>query len=215
MRMGKRGRFTLIVNLVIILIIIILIIMILACKNIESSVETEKYELSRDISEVQTEITEEMSIGEYECCNSIFVEQVQQELEPITLIYDKEFTEDDKYLLAKIAMAEAESQNIQTKTLVIMSVLNRVESDDFPDSILEVIFQNNGKTYQYSPVMQGGRWWTTEPDEDCYEAVEVVLATEYDYSDGALYFESCAEEENWHSKNLEFLYQSEDLRFYK
>lgn len=208
--MGKRGRFTLIVNLV-----IILIIMILACKNIESSVETEKYELSRDISEVQTEITEEMSIGEYECCNSIFVEQVQQELEPITLIYDKEFTEDDKYLLAKIAMAEAESQNIQTKTLVIMSVLNRVESDDFPDSILEVIFQNNGKTYQYSPVMQGGRWWTTEPDEDCYEAVEVVLATEYDYSDGALYFESCAEEENWHSKNLEFLYQSEDLRFYK
>ena len=213
MRMGKRGRFTLIVNLV-----IILIIMILACKNIESSVETEKYELSRDISEVQTEITEEMSIGEYECCNSIFVEQVQQELEPITLIYDKEFTEDDKYLLAKIAMAEAESQNIQTKTLVIMSVLNRVESDDFPDSILEVIFQNNGKTYQYSPVMQGGRWWTTEPDEDCYEAVEVVLATEYDYydySDGALYFESCAEEENWHSKNLEFLYQSEDLRFYK
>lgn len=210
MRMGKRGRFTLIVNLV-----IILIIMILACKNIESSVETEKYELSRDISEVQTEITEEMSIGEYECCNSIFVEQVQQELEPITLIYDKEFTEDDKYLLAKIAMAEAESQNIQTKTLVIMSVLNRVESDDFPDSILEVIFQNNGKTYQYSPVMQGGRWWTTEPDEDCYEAVEVVLVTEYDYSDGALYFESCAEEENWHSKNLEFLYQSEDLRFYK
>ena len=210
MRMGKRGRFTLIVNLV-----IILIIMILACKNIESSVETEKYELSRDISEVQTEITEEMSIGEYECCNSIFVEQVQQELEPITLIYDKEFTEDDKYLLAKIAMAEAESQNIQTKTLVIMSVLNRVESDDFPDSILEVIFQNNGKTYQYSPVMQGGRWWTTEPNEDCYEAVEVVLATEYDYSDGALYFESCAEEENWHSKNLEFLYQSEDLRFYK
>ena len=210
MRMGKRGRFTLIVNLV-----IILIIMILACKNIESSVETEKYELSRDISEVQTEITEEMSIGEYECCNSIFVEQVQQELEPITLIYDKEFTEDDKYLLAKIAMAEAESQNIQTKTLVIMSVLNRVESDDFPDSILEVIFQNNGKTYQYSPVMQGGRWWTTEPDEDCYEAVEVVLATEYDYSDGALYFESCAEEENWHNKNLEFLYQSEDLRFYK
>lgn len=210
MRMGKRGRFTLIVNLV-----IILIIMILACKNIESSVETEKYELSRDISEVQTEITEEMSIGEYECCNSIFVEQVQQELEPITLIYDKEFTEDDKYLLAKIAMAEAESQNIQTKTLVIMSVLNRVESDDFPDSILEVIFQNNGKTYQYSPVMQGGRWWTTEPDEDCYEAVEVVLTTEYDYSDGALYFESCAEEENWYSKNLEFLYQSEDLRFYK
>lgn len=210
MKMGKRGRFTLIVNLV-----IILLIMILACRSINSSVETEEYELSRDISEVPTEYVSDVSIGEYECCNTILVSEVQQEEVTKPASIYGEFTEDDKYYLAKIAMAEAESQNIQTKTLVIMSVLNRVESEDFPDSILEVIFQNNGKTYQFSPVMQGGRWWTTEPDEDCYEAVEVVLATKYDYSGGALYFESCKEEENWHSKNLEFLYQSEDLRFYK
>lgn len=212
MRMGKRGRFSLIVNLV-----IILIIMILACKNIESSAETERYELPRDISEIYMR-TEDTYLEEYECCTTIWVSQVQEEVvesEPIKLVYDKEFTEDEKYMLAKIAMAEAEDQNIQTKTLVIMSVLNRVESKDFPDSISEVIFQNNGKTYQFSPVMQGGRWWTTEPNADCYEAVEVVLATESDYSDGALYFESCVEEENWHSKNLTYLYQSGDLRFYK
>lgn len=204
--MGKRGRFTLIVNL-----IIILLIMVLACRNIESSAETEKYELSRDISEVQTTTVSDNSIGEY-CSNKTLSVSEVKRIEPV---YDTEFTEDDKYLLAKIAMAEAESQNIQTKTLVIMSVLNRVESKDFPDSISEVIFQNNGDTYQYSPVMQGGRWWTTEPDVDCYEAVEVVLSTEYDYSGGALYFESCEEEENWHSRNLIYLYQSEDLRFYK
>lgn len=204
--MGKRGRFTLIVNL-----IIILLIMVLACRNIESSAETEKYELSRDISEVQITTVSDNSIGEY-CSNKTLSVSEVKRIEPV---YDTEFTEDDKYLLAKIAMAEAESQNIQTKTLVIMSVLNRVESKDFPDSISEVIFQNNGDTYQYSPVMQGGRWWTTEPDVDCYEAVEVVLSTEYDYSGGALYFESCEEEENWHSRNLIYLYQSEDLRFYK
>lgn len=204
--MGKRGRFTLIVNL-----IIILLIMVLACRNIESSAETEKYELSRDISEIQTTTVSDNNIGEY-CSNKTLSVSEVKRIEPV---YGAEFTEDDKYLLAKIAMAEAESQNIQTKTLVIMSVLNRVESEDFPDSISEVIFQNNGDTYQYSPVMQGGRWWTTEPDADCYEAVEVVLSTEYDYSGGALYFESCEEEENWHSRNLTYLYQSEDLRFYK
>lgn len=203
--MGKRGKFTLIVNL-----IIILLIMVLACRNIESSTETEKCELSWDISEVKTTISDN-SIGEYGDNKSLLVSKVKR-IEPV---YGTEFTEDDKYLLAKIAMAEAENQNIQTKTLVIMSVLNRVESKDFPDSISEVIFQKVGNTYQFSPVMQGGSWWTTEPDADCYEAVEVVLNTKYDYSDGALYFESCEKEENWHSKNLTYLYQSEKMRFYK
>lgn len=128
--------------------------------------------------------------------------------------YDKILSENDKYLLAKIAMAEAENQNIQTKTLVIMSVLNRLESPDFPDSISEIIFQNTGNIYQYSPVMQGGRWYKVEPDSDCYEALKIVLTTKYDYSDGALYFESC-KGDSWHNKNLTYLYQSQDLRFYK
>lgn len=208
MRMGKQGRFTLIMNMV-----IILLIMVLTCKNIESSVESDGYELPRDISEVYTGTQIDTHIEEYECCGTILISELKQE-QPV-YYYDEKFTEDDKYLLAKIAMAEAESQNIQTKTLVIMSVLNRVESEDFPDSIQEVIFQNSNGTYQFSPVMQGGRWWTTEPNEDCYEAVKVVLESPIDYSDGALYFESCEEEENWHSKNLTYLYQSQDLRFYK
>lgn len=207
--MRKDDKFILIVNFV-----IILLMMILTCRNIKSSVETDKYEPSRDISKVPIITISDNSIEEREEENnvSLLVSEIKTESEPV---YGTEFTEDDKYLLAKIAMAEAENQNIQTKTLVIMSVLNRVESNDFPDSILEVIFQNNGSVYQYSTVMQGGTWWTTEPNEDCYEAVEVVLSTEYDYSDGALYFESCEEEENWHSRNLIYLYQSEDLRFYK
>lgn len=133
--------------------------------------------------------------------------------------YSKDWDADDAYLLAKIAMAEAEGENIQTKTLVILTVLNRVWSDEFPDTIEEVIFQKykvNGKTiYQFSPVIPGGRWYTTEPNEDCWEAVRVVQEAMYDYSGGALYFESCEDEDNWHSRNLEFLYQSENLRFYK
>lgn len=209
--MNQKNRFTIITMLIIILLIMTFIMMILF-EGIESSAETEKYKLSRDISEICTDIVEEKQ--------EILLEesetQCQQEQEEITVkpIYDREFTEEEKYLLAKIAMAEAESQNIQTKTLIIMTVLNRVESSDFPDSISEVIFQKHGKIYEFSPVMPGGRWWTTEPDEDCYEAVEVVLTTEYDYSDGALYFESC-KGESWHSRRLTYLYQSGDLRFYK
>ena len=112
-------------------------------------------------------------------------------------------------------MAEAEGCNTKTKTLIIMCVLNRVESDEFPDTIEEVVFQQcaNG-TYQFSPI-GNGRWNSVEPNEDCYEAIEAVKQNTYDYSGGALYFENCTNEDNWHSRNLEYLYESEGIRFYK
>lgn len=129
--------------------------------------------------------------------------------------YSKDWDADDIYYLAKIAECEAGNQNIQTRTLVIMTILNRVWSDKFPDTIYEVITENNGTTYQFSPCIPGHSWYSTEPSEDSYEAVSVVLESKYDYSGGCLYFESCEDTDNWHSENLQFLYQSGDVRFYK
>ena len=143
-------------------------------------------------------------------------QQEQEEMEMYPKFeYSKDWSTDDNYLLAKIVMAEAEGCNIQTKTLVAMVVLNRVWSDQFPDTIHDVIFEQcaNG-TYQFSPI-GNGRWESVEPNEDCYEAIEIVKQSVYDYSGGALYFESCADEDNWHSRNLEYLYESEGIRFYK
>lgn len=143
------------------------------------------------------------------------VEEVTSSQYP-EFLYSKDWSDEDSYLLAKIAMAEAEGENIQTKTLVILTVLNRVHSDGFPDTIYDVIFQHDPESnvYQFSPVMPGGRWWTTEPNEDCWEAVKVVKEAQYDYSGGSLFFESC-DYDSWHSKNLTFLYQSGKMRFYK
>lgn len=143
----------------------------------------------------------------------------QQEREEMEMCpkfeYNKGWSADDDYLLAKIVMAEAEVCNVQTKTLVAMVVLNRVWSEQFPDTISDVIFQQcaNG-TYQFSP-LGNGRWDRVEPNEDCYEAIEIVKQSVYDYSGGALYFENCTDEDNWHSRNLEYLYESEGIRFYK
>lgn len=148
-------------------------------------------------------------------------EEVRQEEYCISVtypefLYEREWNNEDTYLLAKIAMMEAEGATIQCKTLVIMTVLNRVASDDFPDSIQEVIFQydDENDVYQFSCI-GNGRWDRVEPDLDCYEAVSAIKNSMYDYSGGALYFESCKEEENWHSRCLEFLYQCDNLRFYK
>ena len=76
--------------------------------------------------------------------------------------YSKDWDYEDSYLLAKIAMAEAEGENIQTKTLVILTVLNRVHSDEFPDTIYDVIFNTIRKAMcislaQLCQVVAGGQ----------------------------------------------------------
>lgn len=124
--------------------------------------------------------------------------------------YSKDWGADDSYLLAKIAMAEAEGETVEGKALVILVVLNRVWSDEFPNTIRDVIYQDN----QFSPVASG-RFDAVEPDADCWTAVESVMTAQYDYSEGALYFESCKNADNWHSRNLEFLYQVGNHKFYK
>ena len=203
-------------------IIIITIIMIIALCNMPRAVIAEKEDTLKSVSEsynnkttapqpvltIQADIQEDEAEAEAET-------EAEAEAETATHMYPKftysrNWDYEDSYLLAKIAMAEAESCNTQTKTLVIMCVLNRVCSDEFPDTIEEVIFQEN----QFSPISDG-RWDRVEPNEDCYEAVKIVMEAKYDYSGGALYFESCADEDNWHSRNLEFLYESEGIRFYK
>ena len=127
----------------------------------------------------------------------------------------KDWNDEECYLLAEIAMAEAENQDAETKKLVIKTVLNRVSSEKFPDNIHDVIFEKTGRTYQFSCI-GNGRWDAVEPDETCWDVMEMVrLERQDDDSEGALYFEACRNEDNWHSRNLDFLYQSGDIRFYR
>lgn len=125
---------------------------------------------------------------------------------------------EDSYLLAKIAMAEAEGEGVEGKAMVIMVVLNRVWAEGFPDSIEDVIFDYSEEKdiYQFSPVAPGGRWWTTEPDEECYEALRIIMVEKWDESEEALYFEATYNgEDTWHSENLEYIKTVGNHNFYK
>lgn len=126
-----------------------------------------------------------------------------------SLIASRDWDAEESYMLMKIAMAEAEGESVEGKALVMLVVLNRVWSDGFPDTIEEVIFEPG----QFSPVREGGRYFTTEPNDECYEALEMVMKG-WDESHGALYFESC-ENSSWHSENLEFLFQVGNHKFYR
>lgn len=126
-----------------------------------------------------------------------------------TIIHSLDFDGEDAEILLKIAMAEAEGESVEGKALVMLTVLNRAWSEQFPDGIAEVVFQEN----QFSPTVPGGRYWTTDPDEGCYEALELVMSG-WDESQGALYFESTGRD-GWHSQNLEFLFEYGGHKFYR
>lgn len=130
-----------------------------------------------------------------------------------TLIGSRDWGAEDAEILKRIAMAEAEGESTEGKALVMLVVLNRVWSDGFPDTIEEVVFDTGGGCYQFSPVAPGGRYWTTEPDDDCEAALELIESG-WDESGGALYFEACAGD-SWHSRNLEYLFTEGNHKFYR
>lgn len=118
-------------------------------------------------------------------------------------------TEEDKEILLRIVEAEATCEDVKGRMLVANVIMNRVVSKGFPDSIAEVVFQNNGVTYQFSPI-KDGRYWTVKVSAETREAVERVLAGE-DYSQGALFFaaRSMANKKamSWFDSSLKFLFR--------
>lgn len=118
-------------------------------------------------------------------------------------------TEEDKEVLLRIVEAEATCEDVMGRMLVANVIMNRVLCKGFPNSITEVVFQNNGVTYQFSPI-KDGRYWTVEISEETREAVERVLAGE-DYSRGALFFaaRSMANKRamSWFDTSLKFLFR--------
>ena len=120
-----------------------------------------------------------------------------------------DFSDEESQMLLKLAMAEAENQGVIGKALVIRVVKNRVDSEAFPNSIADVIYEPK----QFSPVWDG-RYDEAVPDAECYEALDWVL-NYWDGTNGALYFEADYNTNDWHRENLTQLFQYDNLIFYK
>jgi spore germination cell wall hydrolase CwlJ-like protein len=111
--------------------------------------------------------------------------------------------------LQKIAYAEAGNQGVEGMALVMNVVLNRVVSDEFPDTIWEVITQD-GQFEAYT----NGNFDTAMPNELTRQALGLV-ETGWDESQGCTYFRATSDEPTWHDENLEFVFQYKDHKFYR
>ncbi len=122
-------------------------------------------------------------------------------------IYD--LSKEDYECLLRIVQAEAGGEDEKGKMLVAGVVLNRVESSKFPDTVREVVFQNENGTYQFSPIANG-TYDSVTISEETIEAVDKVLAGE-DVTQGALYFAARKyanpEKMKWFDRNLVQLFE--------
>lgn len=119
----------------------------------------------------------------------------------------------DYQTLLRIVQAEAGNCDRIGRILVANVILNRVESDTFPDTVHGVVYQR----HQFSPVSNGSinRCRVTDAT---VEAVDSALAGE-DYSDGALYFmnrrASSRKNVRWFDNHLDFLFKHGNHEFFK
>lgn len=117
-------------------------------------------------------------------------------------------SKEDYEVLLKIVEAEAGGEDEDGKLLVANVVLNRVASPKFPNTVKDVVFQQEKGTSQFSPVSDG-RFYSVTVSEETKEAVDRALCGE-DISQGALYFASRKsadpERMKWFDDNLELLF---------
>lgn len=81
------------------------------------------------------------------------------------------YTDNDLYVLSHIISAESGNCSEEMMIAVGSVVLNRVNDERFPDSIEEVVFQNN--PVQYAPTVNGTYW--NEPTEGAAEVAKKLL----------------------------------------
>lgn len=115
-------------------------------------------------------------------------------------------------LLIKIAYLEARGESLEGKAAVVRTILNRVKSKDFPNSIEEVIYQPG----QFQPAKYLEE---VEVEEEYLEEIEKAIIAALSSDGEELYFVNPEyanqSSYSWMSNNLTFLYREGNHEFYK
>lgn len=84
---------------------------------------------------------------------------------------EKPYIDNDLFVLSHIISAESGNCSEEMMIAVGSVVLNRVADERFPDTIEEVVFQND--PVQYSPTVNGTYW--NEPTEGAVKVAKMLL----------------------------------------
>ncbi|WP_430786547.1 cell wall hydrolase [Virgibacillus flavescens] len=92
---------------------------------------------------------------------------------------------EEKKLIAQLVHAEAKGESYAGKVAVATVIMNRVDHEEFPDSVKGVIYEREGGYYAFSPVQNGTINQT--PDAEAMQAVNEAIAFR-GQGQGSIYF---------------------------
>lgn len=118
-----------------------------------------------------------------------------------------ELSYDDAQRLMKIAVVE-DSTNADSQAWVMQTILNRVESPDFPNTVKEVIEQKD----QFSTVSTG-EYKRAVPDVNSHIALYLIETRQI--RTDALYFEASWAENTWQSKHRQYIGTVGGTKYYR
>lgn len=158
---------------IILIMLILLIVSVCTAKHVHS--ENNKINNNKVIKlQYSSNIYNVFKIPE---ATKLIIENTEKQVETQNKIKNQDielsYTKDDLYWLAKIVNAETFYDTDEGQQAVANVVLNRVNSEEFPDSIYKVVWQKTGKTHQFSPCADGGI--NREPDERAIENAKIIL----------------------------------------
>ena len=118
----------------------------------------------------------------------------------------------DYYWLSRIICAESGGEKLEGQIAVGNVVLNRVASEDFPDSVAEVIFDSDGGV-QFEPAATGAV--ANEPTELSREAARRALDGENTAGDSLYFFAPALSEGAWIDSSRSYQQTIGCHRFYQ
>ncbi|NCB52857.1 MAG: copper amine oxidase [Clostridia bacterium] len=111
------------------------------------------------------------------------------------------YSEDDVYWLSRIIYAEARGERLRGKIAVGNVVLNRVKSEQYPDTVREVIFDMRSGV-QFTPAATGSVYCT--PTEDCIIAAKLALEGASTAGNSLFFATAAISASCWAGRNREF-----------
>ena len=131
--------------------------------------------------------------------------------------YVYELSERDYDTLLRVVEAEAGCEDENGKLLVANVVLNRVNSNRFPSTVYDVVYQADGGKIQFATAYNG-RLGSVRVSEETKEAVKRALYGD-DISEGALYFicssAVSSEKSSWFYTKLDHVFDYGRHSFFK
>lgn len=113
--------------------------------------------------------------------------------------------DNDSTVLQRIAVAEAENTDAYTMAYIMQTVLNRVNSPEFPNTVESVVKQKG----QFSTYPD--KYNKSSPNELSKQAYDLLPELE---NKEQLYFENTVPG-SWQSSNLQLVFKYNSLSFYK